>query len=451
MKHDTLNPVIVRLIFTTGILLLFTWGANAAEPGGMKSLDQMQGIIEMGEKNAVLLATGDRVKLKLKNPEAVIMGDRLDIYEPVNTSLVDGHGDALLGWTGRLVITSLDGGMVFGTLEAANREITAGSHLAYTAASQQGRYLELMRAMTAFMADPARHVITVALPDVTDGAGNVTRISEQVYLQLSQAICERPQFHCIERGALRTFLGQYDVATGISAGELVRGKVASQFGADWFINGQFVSADSLNNPAHNGSSPFIFTVTAYDMGHDRKTLTSSYSVSASEFNSVSGFPDELLVAFRPIRHSFLRVTLDEGMALSGRRVDNLFLLPLEEYVDQEYRRYIEGVPGGRIVMGNIEMTLDGKQLQSEAGGVYYEDVISAGTHILRVSAVPCLMGRGQSAIGKRLEKSVELDISPDAAFASQVVVGTVGRQGLIAVDTRPMKKYPFEGVIADGR
>ncbi len=453
MKQDTLNPIMIRLILATGILLLFTWGANAAEPGGMKSLGQMQGVIEAGEKNIVLFSPGDRVKLKLKNPEAVMLGDRMDIYEPVNTGMVDGRGDELLGWIGRLVIISVDGEMIFGSLEAAKREVTAGSHLASTAedATRQGRYFGLMRMMTASMADPTHGLITVALPDVTDGAGNVTRLSEEAYFLLRHALCGRPQFHCVERGALRALLGEYDVATGISAGVLVRGKAASRFGADWFVTGRLVPADALSNTSHDGAFPFLLTVTAYDLNNARVVLTSTYPVSGAEFHSVNGAPDEVLAAYRPTRHAYLRIAVDEGMTLSGRRVDHLFLAPLDEYVDMEYRRHIGGVSGGRVVMGNIEMALDGKQLRRGADGVYYDDVISAGSHILCVSAVPSLVGRGQPAIGRRLDKSVELDIAPDAVFNSQVVVGIVGRQGLIAVDTRFMKEHPFEGVLADGR
>lgn len=455
MKQDTLNTVMVRLILTTGLLLLFTWGANAAEPGAMKGIGQMKGFIEAGEKSIALLAVGDRVKLKLKNPEAVMPGDRMDIYEPAKTGMVDDRGDELLAWVGRLVITGIDGGTVLGSLESATREIFAGSHLDYTLPDErrQSRYFGLMRMMAASMADPARNFVTVALPDVTDGAGNETRLSEAVYVQLREALCGRPQFRCVERGALRAMLDEYDVKTGASAGGLVRGKAATRFAADWFVTGRLASADALNAAARENvrSGGLFLTVTAYDLRSAAKVFTSTYPVAAGEYNIANGATDDVLVAYRAARHAYLKIMVDGGAMLSGRRVDNLFMAPLDEYVDMEHRRHISGGSDGRVIMGNIEVSLDGKPLRRGADGVYYDDIVSAGGHTLRVSAVPSLMGRGEPPIGKRLDKSVQLIIAPDAAYTSQVLVGIFGRQGLIAVDTRPMREHSFGGVLADGR
>lgn len=453
MKQDTLTPLMVRLILTTGILLLFTWGANASEPGAMKGVGRMQGVMEAGEKNVVLLTLGDRVKLKLKDPETVILGDRMDIYETPKTGLVDDRGDELLAWAGRLVITSVDGGMVIGTLEAANREILVGSHLIHTLPDDQfrSRYLSLMRMMASSMADPARGFITVALPGVTDGIGNETRLSEAAYIPLREAFCGRPQFHCVERAKLRAMLGEYDVRTGASAGELVRGKAASRFDADWFVTGQLAQVDADVMREYPNAPSILLTVTAYDLRGDNKKYISTYPLAAGEYNTVNGDPNDIVAAYRATRHAYLKISIDDGVMPSDRGVDNLFLDPLDEYVDIEFRQYLGSGSDGRIVMGNIEMMLDGKPLRRGDDGVYYDDIISAGVHALRVSAVPSLVGRGQPPIGKRLERSVELAIAPDTALVSRVVVGVVDRQGLIAVDTRPMKEYPFEGVMADGR
>lgn len=455
MKQDTLNSIMVRLILTTGILLLFTWEANAAEPGAMRGIGRMQGVIEAGEKSAVLLTLGDRVKVKLNDPEAVIPGDRMDIYESAKTGMVDDRGDELLAWAGRLVITGVDGGMVMGSLETANREIFAGSYLIHTLSDEQrqSRYFSLMRMMATSMVDPARGFITVALPDVTDGIGNETRLSEAAYLQLREALCGRPQFHCVGRAALRAMMGEYDVRTGASAGVLVRGKAAARFAADWFVTGQIAHVDSLKDVLREqtNSASLLLTVRAYDLRSANKIYTSTYPLASGEYNIANGNPNDVLVAYRATRHTYFKLMVDAGVIPSDRRVDNLFLVPLDEYVDMEYRRHIGSDSDGRVVMGNIEISLDGKPLRRGADGVYYDDIISAGVHALRVSAVPSLVGRGQPPIGKRLEKSVELVIAPDAALMSQVVVGVVGGQGLIAVDTRPMKEYPLEGVVADGR
>lgn len=453
MKQDTLTPLMVRLILTTGILLLFTWEANASEQGAMKGMGSMQGVIEAAEKNVVLLTLGDRVKLKLKDPEAVIRGDRMDIYETAKTGLIDDRGDELLTWSGRLVITNVDGGMVMGTLEAANREVLVGSHLIHTGRDDQrpNRYSSLMRMMTASMADPARDFITVALPGVTDGGGNETRLSEAVSVALREAFCGRPQFHCVEKAKLRAMLGEYDVRTGASAGELMRGKTAARFDADWFVTGQLAQAnadvtyENVNAPSH------LLTVTAYDLRGGNKKYISTYPLTAGEYAAVKGDPNVVTAAYKATRHAYLKISIDDGVIVSDRRVDGLFLVPLDEYVDIEYRQHLGNGSDGRVVMGNIEMTLDGKPLRRDTNGAYYDDIIIAGSHALRISAVPSLVGRGQRPIGKRFERSVELAIAPDTALVSQVVVGVIDKQGLVAVDTRPMKEYPFVGVMADGR
>jgi hypothetical protein len=413
----------------------------------------MQGAIEAGEKNVALLTLGDRVKLKLKNPEEVILGDRMDIYETTKTGLVDDRGDELLAWVGRLVITGVDDGMVMGTLEAANREILAGSYVIHTLPDEQrrSRYFNLMRLMAASLGDPARGFITVAMPDVTDGIGNETRLSEAVSAPLREALCGRPQFHCVERAKLRAMLGEYEVRTGASAGGLVRGKAAARFDADWFVTGQLAHADTDATRAYANTPSPLLTVTAYDLRSANKKYISTYPLSAGEYNTVDGDPGDVVVAYSPTRHAYLKISVEDGVISYDRRVDSLFLAPLDEYVDAEYRQHLGGSSAGRVVMGNMEMTLDGKPLRLGANGVYYDDIISAGVHALSVSAVPSLAGRGQPPIGKRLERSVELVIAPDTALVSQVVVGVVDRQGLIAVDTRPMKEYPFKGVMADGR
>ncbi len=455
MKQDTLNSIMVRLIFTTGILLLFTWEANAANPGTMKGMGRMQGFIEAGENNVVLLALGDRVRLTLKDPEAVVPGDRMEIYESIKTGVVDGRGDEMLTWVGRLVITGVDGEMVLGLLEAANKEIIAGNHVAHSLPDdrRQNRYLGLMRLMAESMADPSRDYITVALPDVTDGIGDETRISEAAYLHLRDAICGRPQFHCVERAALRAMLNEYDVKTGSSAGDLVRVKAAKRFNADWFITGRLDHVDALKGavPENANSAPLFLKVIAYDLANANRVYTLTYSVAAEEYSVVNGAPDDVLAAHRAIGHAYCKIAVDDGMILSGRRVDSLFLAPLDEYVDMENRRHIGNGSDGQVVLANIEMSLDGKPLRRGADGVYYDDIISTGKHTLIISAVPSLFGSGRSPIGKRLEASAELIIAPDTVLLSQVVVGIVGRQGLIAVDTRPMKEHPFAGVLVDGR
>ena len=453
MKQDPLSPILIRLILITGVLLLFTWEANAGEPEAMKGKGRMQGTIEAGEKNHVLLSLGDRVKLALKDPGSVVPGDRMDIYETTKTGMVDDHGDELLSWVGRLVITSVDGGMVLGSLEAANREVFAGSYLDHTLPDERrhNRYYGLMRAMAASMADPARDSVTVALPDVTDGEGNVTRISEAAYVQLRGALCGRPQFRCVERRALRAMLGEYDVATGASAGTLARGKAATRFGADWFVTAR-LTADAVNGEVKkNSHAPQVLSVTAHDLRNANKDLTSVYPVAAGEFSIVDGVPYDVLISYRATRHAYYKVTLDDAPMFSGGPVDDLFLAPLDEYVDMEYRRHIGSGSDGRVALGNIEISLDGKALRRGADGVYYNDIISTGNHTLRVSAIPTMIGRGPQPIGKRLDKSVELVIAPDVAFTSQVTVGIADRQGLIAVDTRHMREQPLEGVSADGR
>lgn len=455
MKQDTVDSLIVRLILTAGILLLFIWEVNAAEPGAMRGLGRMKGTIEAGEKNSALLTVGDRVKLKLANPAAVMPGDRMDIYESTKAGLADDQGDELLAWAGRLVITGVDGGTVLGELEAANREISAGGYLDYTLPDERhpGRYFDLLRMMAASMADPARGAVTVALPGVTDGAGNETRLSEAAYVQLRGALCGRPQFRCVERRALRAMLGEYDVATGASAGELARGKAAARFGADWFVTGRL---DYLNGPdsaARENPRPgdLLLTVTAHDLRGGAKAFAAAYPATAGEYGMADGASNDVLVAYRATRHAYLKIAVDGGATLSGRRVDNLFAAPLDEYVDREYRRHISGGPDGRVVMGKIEISLDGKPLPRGTDEVYYDDIISAGSHTLRVTAAPCLAGRGEPQIGRRLDNSVQLVIAPDAAFMSRVVVGIAGRQALMAVDTNPMKEHAFGVIFADGR
>ncbi len=447
MKQDTAQSVMVRLILATGLLLLFTWGANAESPMVMKRASEMRGLLESGEKKIALLALGDRVRIRLDDPEAVMPGDRLNIYESPKTSIADDEGEKLLTLVGRAVVTHVDKDLVLGVIEAAGKEIFAGSMVdhALSGGERNSRYFTLLKLISQGMNDPVRGVLTVALFDVTDAGGSETRLTEAVRREMERAFCSRPQIHCVDPRSLRDYIAGYGVATGASVGSFLREKAAVHFGADWFVTGQLIREEAPDplTKAPRPTGKLALTVSAYDFHDTRQVTTSSYSMTESEYR-IAGNADEVLVPFKEVRHGRLRIVADRFAPVNGRRVDALLVAPLDEYVAREYRRYLTDEAGGMVMLANVQMDLDGKTLKAGPEGVYYDDIISAGPHTLRVAATPSLPGNKALPIGRAMEQAVPVIIGADGSYESQVVLKVVGRQGLMVIDTRQIKQRAMD-------
>lgn len=449
MKNDTLATLMARLILATGVLLLFAWDANAGS-GKMRSADEMVGTLEIGEKATNLITVGDRVKVALKKPDSVMPGDRLDIWETTKTNMEDDKGNDLVALVGRLVVTEAEKNKVIGYVEAAHHEIFTGSYVNYSLkeAIQNDRYFGFLKNIANLIKEPEKETLTVALLDVTDKKGNVTLFTEAVFRELNESICTRPQIKCVDRKDLREFLGLYNLPTSYSIDRYMRRKIAARFGAAQLITAtvEFIEKKTSRGMAERTGKIGI-SVSAYDLVDQVSVRSVNLEANSADYPLIGGNPEEILFTGEKTRHGYLTIGLSHTAPLKGRRVDSLFMVSLDDAVEKKYRKYVSDTSSDDIIFGNVELEMDGKPLAPDRkNGIYYKDIIKSGQHLLKVSMTPSLIGKGELPIGRKIEKNVLIEIAPDSAFNTDVVLRVYGRQGIIVIDTIKRSEAIIEGI-----
>ena len=430
IKSDGQNDIIVRLILIIGVLLLFTWNAQA-DTLEIKSEKEMKGRLEVGEKEMALLTVGDRVKLFLDKPGLVMPGDRMEIYEPTKTSIEDSKGDRLLVRVGKLVVTDVDDRKVMGRVEVASKEIFIGSYIDYLLPQsvQADKYSQFLKSLAkTFLTDPTHGTVTIAIPDVTDNGGSITRLSEEVYKEMSASVCQRPQFSCVNRADIISLMQGFDVQTSNSIGRYLHRKIAKKFNANLLLT-------AVVSPEWKKGELMQIRVVTYDLKTDKKMQDFELSADKKEYLSRSGGTDEVIVRNKDAKQGLFKIWLNRKALLNGRRVDNLFMIQLEDYVPKKQWKYIP-----EAVL-NVEMVFDGKTLKPDDQGViYYFDVINSGPHSLVLTVTPTIGGNSALPLGHPIEKSILLAVSPEITTETEVVLKVLGKQAIIVVDTNKMKE-----------
>ncbi|MBI5179607.1 MAG: hypothetical protein HZA04_10170 [Nitrospinae bacterium] len=429
MKTDIKTNWIVRLILAAGILLLFTWNVQA-EPSLIKTEEEVKGHLEIGEKETSLLAVGDRVKILFDKEVAVMPGDRMEIYEPTKTGMEDEKGNKILAHVGRLVITDVSDTKVIGKLEQASKELFVGSYVDYSLPEnlQADRYSGYFKTLVnTYLKDPERDSIKVAIMDVNDEEGNITRLSEDVFKEFSTSLCGRPQFTCVKREELLSLLQVHDIPTSRGVGRYLRRKLFQKNGALLLITA------SIKPEAKKGEN-LLINVATYDLKDDRKMQDIAIIAPKKEF-ATKAEDDEIIVKNRDAKQGLLKITLNRKAPLNGRRVDNLFMIPLEDFVPKNQWKYI---PESIL---NVEVQLDGKVLKpSDQGTLYYNDIINGGHHSLLLSVTPTIQGKSELPLSRAIDKTILLNVPGDVGTETEIVLKIFGKQAIVVVDSNRIKE-----------
>lgn len=434
MKTQMRNGFIVGMLLLCGALCFSAGRAWAGSAPEIKVVSQVKGRIETLEKTTSFLAVGDIVSVKLDQPSSPLPGDRMEIYEPVKTDKTDESGSPILVHVGRLEITDVGDGRIIGVVEYAIHEIMSGSYVDFsrpeeTWAEGLSDYIRtvLERHGTHKAGDLTTGVLKVAFADVTNGAGDITRLDEKAYEKLSASICARPQLSCVSRADLTELMRAYGVSTTANPGGYFLAKIGKKFGADLMMTATAsqesgaVAATFRTYSLKDGMQDPDFKVTLRGVG---------YSTDSAEGG--------ILVKNGKNGTSFLKIVLNKSTRLNGKKVNDLFV---ESLVGRIPDKYAEFIPD--LVL-KVSMELDDRPLEQRGKtGEYYSDLISAGAHTLAITVVPSIPGKPGVNMGRKIYKTVAVNIQPVSAAETEVVVKIVGRQVIIAVDSNPMEEQPL--------
>jgi hypothetical protein len=431
MKTYMKSDFIVGMIFLCGLLCFSAERAWAGSAAGIKVVSQVKGRIEMLEKSTAFLSVGDFVLVTLNKPSSAMPGDKMEIYEPVKTEKTDESGSPILMHVGRLALTDIGEGRIIGVVEFALHEIMSGSYVDFSLPEESwaeglSDYLSLAleRHASHKAGDIAAGTLGVAFADVTNDAGDITRLDEEVYEKLSASICARSQLSCVSRGSLTGFMRANGISTTANPGRYFLEKIGREFKADIMITAtasQEAGAIAITFRTYSlkdGSQDPDFKITLHDVG---------YSTDKAEGG--------ILVKNTNKSTSILKIVLNKSSRLNGKRVENLFVESLDAHVPEKYAEFIPD-----LVL-KVSMELDDRPLEPLGKtGEYYSDLISGGTHSLTITVVPSIPGKPGVNMGKKISKTVALNIQPEFATETEVDVKTLGKQIIIAVDSNQMEK-----------
>ncbi|MBI3794325.1 MAG: hypothetical protein HY280_06300 [Nitrospinae bacterium] len=426
------NGIIVALLVIAGVLLFFVWQAQAVSPAGIMTADEIKGRIEVLEKTTSFIAVGDVVLVVMNKPVLLMRGDRLEIYDPDNTGKTDSRKQKILKHVGRLVVIEVGNGRIVGKVEFAKQEIASESYVDFSIPEkiQTDAYTPHLKALADKLLEKnGSGVIKIAFPDVTDASGDVTRLGDAIYENISASICGRKQFSCVDRGELASVMRGYGLATSASAGKYFMKKINKEFDADLFV-----SAVAVPNPAGDGSA--TVTVKMFGAGDGVKKL----EFALTEKAAVAESPEEMAQVVAKNDGAglgFLRLSLANTDALNGKQVDNLFVEPLDSHIAAQYMKIISDI------VPNVTLAVDDKPLTNKdkaSANLYYSDILSAGNHRLTVTVAPSLPSRGIADLtyGKKIVKTMPFVVKADGAVQTDVYVRIFNKQVIIAVDNNPL-------------
>jgi hypothetical protein len=431
MKTNIRNRFMIGILLIGGALCSFTGVSLADQTVEIKTQSQMKGQLYSLEKMSSFVSVGDKVYVTLTKEAKMMPGDRMEIYEPVKSGKMDENGDSILVHVGRLKVISSSEGQKLGIVEFAVHEISTESYVDFTTPEDidiAGLVDYLKSLLEGHLKNPATSNLKVAFADVTNNSGSITKMDEEIYKKLSTSFCAKLQFSCISRGTIHTLMMEYGLSTTANPGKYFLLKTGTQLKADVLIT-------ASASPAEQGK--VTVTIRAYSTLDGTQDPDGTVMVKGIKFIND---PSEggVVVNNTNKRQGILKVVLNKSEKLNGKRVDNFFVESLEGRVPEKFSDLIKDI------LLNVKMELDYRPLEQKGkSGEYYFDMVSSGTHMLTVSVFPFIPGKPGVVTGKKISKTVSLDIPSDVGTEVEVDVKTHGKQVIIAVDSNGLEEQPL--------
>ena len=363
----------------------------------------------------------------------MVQGDRLSIFEPLITGnrkpKNEEAGDKTLIHVGEVAVTGIRGKNVYGVITSANKELLTGSFLktAFLNMSGSQEFLGfLQKIASAKLNNPVVDILQIGITDTVNEAGDVTRASAKVSKEFRDAVCNRIQFNCAHTKQIKATLSKYDVITSKSIGKFIRAALNREVGVEILVTSK---VEYINNSK-------VVTLVAWDLIREMKSkpyIISNPIVIGSELEYKEGVLDN----FHDISHGSLKIRLNSDSFTGTHRVDYLQTINMEDIV---YKRFIPDISTRfteSIAWKDLSITLDGVNYSSRSDGGVYDSILPAKTYLLSISATPVLAGDHSVLLGKPLEEFFNIEIPPNTAIHTEIILKTRGKKAILIVDSVP--------------
>ena len=412
--------------------LLICAQVDLAHPTEIYSTGQMAGTISAISNKSKIISVSDTVKVKI-DAALVVQGDRLSIFEPLITGIrkskIEDADDKPLIHVGEIVVTGIRGKIVYGVITSASKELLAGSYvkpanLKLTDSSELLGFLQ--KVASAKLNNPVEDIIQIGITDTVNEAGDVTHSSAKVSKQFRDAVCNRIQFNCAHTKQIKATLSKYDVKTSKSIGKFMRVALNREVGVEILITSKVEYIDNSR----------VITLVAWDLINEMKSKPYIIS-SPTDIGFELEHKEEVVDKFHDVSHGSLKIRLNSDRFTGVRRVDYLQTINMEDIV---YKRFMSDISTRfteSVAWKDISITLDGVNYSPRPDGGVYDSILPAKTHLLCISATPILAGDQSVLLGKPLEEYFEIEIPPDTAIHTEIILKIAGKKAILIVDSVP--------------
>lgn len=304
------------------------------------------------------------------DPAAVVPGDRLLLYEPAE------EGSGLYRPVGAVTVV-LDGlGGVSGVVSAAARELSGRMRLGFSLPLeiQLTRHLPFFDSIArAYLASPSRAPLAVAVVDVTNPRGERTAAGDRLQDGVERALCARPQFVCVPRERVETFLREEGAATSRALDAAALTDLRGRLAADVVITGHYHFMET-------GGVAYALRAVALKPGLAPQSLWRKGVLTAQEWG---GEADERVTAgFQPLRRARITVKALDAATVEGVKARRVAMAKLEElYPGRE-------LDGQRYAPPALSLTIGNRTVDLPGPGATYSALIPAGSAAITIEYLP---------------------------------------------------------------
>lgn len=405
-------------------------GVSASETGSedVRRESDMKGTILRTFRDEKMIILGDTLIIQM-DPSKVMKGDLLVAYRVTDTPGKKKDKNRLVKRGGLLRVVSVSEGMVTGDMVKVTDVLHVGDRLDYYLPQdrQENRYFPFLKRMVdLYWDEKEKHPISVLFMDVTDPEGNVTNLSESVYLELNQMICGRSQMQCISREAILANFNQYGVTTSKSVDTFVERGFLGHLKPDVWIRAEVRSVQK---------DLIEVRLSAVDPYHVRDRIEYSLRFDPSAVFFSKKDPGEVLVSFTPVKRARFNVFSKEVKTVNEKNVDYFHFDLLGDKIPPDVLKVVTS--GGKpLVAGDFFLDLDGDLHPLDKDNVYFNDLVPIGTHRLKVGFYPMIRTtKGSERVGAPILNSFDLTPQEGEEWNIEVNNLVMGDKAYILVTT----------------
>jgi hypothetical protein len=334
---------------------------------------------------------------------------------------------------GIIRINSVSDTLVTGRIIRLVDVLRVGDRLDYSLSPeiQENRYVPFLKEVAdLYLDEEGDRPASVLFLDVTDPEGDITHLSESVYLDMRDLICGRPQFECISRETYLPHLDRYGVSTSRSVDRFVEQTIRETLKPDVWIR-----AESGFDPQGRLS----VRMSAVDPLRIRDRVEHEVIVDPAEVYDSVADPGGVLVRFVPVPRAKIHVVHQEPREISGKKVRFFHWELLEDRISPEVWRVISAGKDP-AVPGDFFLELDGKRYSSDKERVLFSDLVQVGSHELKAGFYPMIQTKqGLERAGGPIQNTFSLNPSDGEEWRVEVSNLILGDKAYVLVDTRVVK------------